>query len=219
MLEALRGRLTYANVVATLALFLAIGGGMAFALASNSVKSRHIKNGQVKPADLGTAAVTESKLASGAVTSSKLGGGSVTTEKLGDGSVTATKLDAAALSASGAVANLDDGFNNCATLGVGDEWIDQSPDVNLEAGWILEPSGIVHLQGTVRRCGTAGETIFTLPEDLGPASRVHLATFDEMKNAQEVQVDQGGAVTVPGAPIDVGIFLDGLSYPVADVSP
>ncbi len=50
MLTRLRSRLTYANVVATIALFVALGGG-AYAvlkLPKNSVKSKQIKNGQVK---------------------------------------------------------------------------------------------------------------------------------------------------------------------------
>jgi hypothetical protein len=52
MLARLRGKLTYANVMATIAVFLALGGGIAWALKSNSVKSRHIKDGQVKLQDL-----------------------------------------------------------------------------------------------------------------------------------------------------------------------
>ena len=51
MLKKLASRLTYANVMATIAVFLALGGGLAWALSNNSVKSRHIKNGQVRSAD------------------------------------------------------------------------------------------------------------------------------------------------------------------------
>lgn len=46
----MRGRLSYANVMATLALFVALGGG-AYALSRNEVKSRHIAPDQVKAAD------------------------------------------------------------------------------------------------------------------------------------------------------------------------
>lgn len=58
------GRLNYANVMATVAVFLALGGG-AFAavkLGKNSVKTKSIKNG----------AVTENKLAANAVTAAKV---------------------------------------------------------------------------------------------------------------------------------------------------
>ena len=58
MLAGIRRRLTYANVASSLALFIAISGGVAFAVTQldpNSVKSKHIVNGQVKPKDLGIA--------------------------------------------------------------------------------------------------------------------------------------------------------------------
>jgi hypothetical protein len=47
-------RLTYANVMATAAVIIALTGGayVAFALERNSVRSRHIVNGQVKTRDL-----------------------------------------------------------------------------------------------------------------------------------------------------------------------
>jgi hypothetical protein len=89
-----------ALVVATLALFVALGGG-AYAVSKNSVgtkqlkgnsvtskilkknavKSSDIKNEQVKGKDLKNEAVETKKLADGAVSSSKLGGGSVTSSK------------------------------------------------------------------------------------------------------------------------------------------
>jgi hypothetical protein len=57
MVERLRRRLTYANVTATLALFLVLTGGIAWALERNSVKSKHIVNGQVKGADVDEASL------------------------------------------------------------------------------------------------------------------------------------------------------------------
>jgi hypothetical protein len=50
-----RPKLTYANVVSSLCLFLVIGGGTAYAVTQidrNSIKSRHIVNGQVRAKDL-----------------------------------------------------------------------------------------------------------------------------------------------------------------------
>ena len=54
MLAGIRSRLTYANVMATIAVFIALGGGAyaAFNLPKNSVKSKNIVNGQIKPADV-----------------------------------------------------------------------------------------------------------------------------------------------------------------------
>ena len=68
MLAGIRGRLTYANVTATIALFIALGAGAyAAGLARDSVRSKHIKDGQVKEADLGDDAVTATKLGDDAV--------------------------------------------------------------------------------------------------------------------------------------------------------
>ncbi len=64
-MRRIRSHLTYANVMATLAVFLVLGGGAyaAFHLPKNSVRSRNIVNGQVKTPDLATGAVTGPKLA------------------------------------------------------------------------------------------------------------------------------------------------------------
>jgi hypothetical protein len=54
MVNKLRGRLTYANVMATIALFVALGGTSvaAVSLKRNSVGSAQIKNGSVVSADV-----------------------------------------------------------------------------------------------------------------------------------------------------------------------
>ena len=56
MVTRIRARLTYANVAATIALVAALGGGIALALERNSVKSRHIADGQVRVGDANPAA-------------------------------------------------------------------------------------------------------------------------------------------------------------------
>ena len=81
----LRLRVTYANVVSTLCLFLLMAGGGAFAaskLARNSVGPKQIKNGAVGSTKLADSSVTTSKLADSAVSSAKLGSGAVTLGKL-----------------------------------------------------------------------------------------------------------------------------------------
>lgn len=66
-------------VIALLALFVALGGSSyaAVKLAKNSVLSKHIKNGQVKRADLGSASVDSSKVANGALRSEDFAPGQV----------------------------------------------------------------------------------------------------------------------------------------------
>ena len=115
MLSKFRSRLTYANIVSSLCLFLVLGGGTAFAVTAlddNSVFSRHIVNGEVKNPDIGANAVGTGKvadnslkgndvndgslagadLADGAVGTSQLQDLGVTTPKLADGAVTSDKL-------------------------------------------------------------------------------------------------------------------------------
>ncbi len=58
-LKKLRSKLTYANVMATFAVFLVLGGGTAFAathLAARSVGTKQLKKGAVTPAKLSTSA-------------------------------------------------------------------------------------------------------------------------------------------------------------------
>jgi hypothetical protein len=58
-MRALRRRLTYANVMATVAVFLALGGGAyaAIKLPRNSVGQRQLRNGSVGASELKTGAV------------------------------------------------------------------------------------------------------------------------------------------------------------------
>src|SRR5262245_27343483 len=53
-MRRVRSHLTYANVMVTILAFVVLGGGAyaAFHLPRNSVRSRNIKNGQVKSGDL-----------------------------------------------------------------------------------------------------------------------------------------------------------------------
>ena len=74
----MRSKLTYANVVATLALVLALGGGTVYAaikLGKNDVKSKHIAPGAVKKSDLGASAVTGKKVKDGSIGGDELAAG------------------------------------------------------------------------------------------------------------------------------------------------
>jgi hypothetical protein len=117
---ALPKHLTYANLVATLALFVALGTGGAYAasqLAPKSVGEKQLRPGAVtadrirksavtapkiaalavKEGKIAVGAVQASKLAGQAVTNEKLASGAVTNDKIADGSVTGVKVDEASL--------------------------------------------------------------------------------------------------------------------------
>lgn len=111
MIARIRNKLTYSNVIASIALFAALTGvAVAAGVPKNSVGAKQLKNGAVSTKKLhreavtnhklGNGAVSQGKIAGGAVTNSKLGNGSVTNSKLGNGSVSSSKLGANSVTAS-----------------------------------------------------------------------------------------------------------------------
>ncbi len=90
-MSKVRSRLTFANVVSCLALFVALGGS-AYALGAGSVGTAQLKDQAVTSSKLATGAVTTGKLAAGAVTTGKLANNAVTTGKLANNAETTGKL-------------------------------------------------------------------------------------------------------------------------------
>lgn len=96
-----RPRLNYANVIATIALFVALGGAaVAAGLPRNSVGQNQLKRGAVSAPKLKRAAVTAGKIAPKAVVAGKLGANAVLPGNLGNGIITTAKLSDGAVIAS-----------------------------------------------------------------------------------------------------------------------
>lgn len=99
-MKRFRPRLTYANVIASLALFVALGGSaLAAGLAKNSVGPNQLKKGAVNSAKLAKQAVTSGKIAPKAVTAGKLGPNAVLPGNLGAGIIDSSKIAAGAVTA------------------------------------------------------------------------------------------------------------------------
>ncbi|HEX3361313.1 MAG TPA: hypothetical protein VHS74_10010 [Solirubrobacterales bacterium] len=99
-MKRFRPRLTYANVIASLALFVALGGSaVAAGLAKNSVGPNQLKKGAVTPAKIRKQAVTSGKIAPKAVTAGKLGPNAVLPGNLGPGIISTDKIAASAVTA------------------------------------------------------------------------------------------------------------------------
>ena len=117
-MKRLSKRLSYANVVSTIALFLAMGGATAFAvqqLPRKSVGQKQLRPGAVtadkirkhavtapkieaqavKSGKIAASAVKEAKLANAAVSNAKLANGAITTEKIAPDAVTGAQLNEA----------------------------------------------------------------------------------------------------------------------------
>lgn len=102
------------NILGIVAIYLALGGISWAALNANSVRSKHIVNGQVKTNDL----------RDGSVVTLKLADGSVATAKIQDGAVTGAKVDESTLGQVPSAAQADNATqaasatqaNNASTL-------------------------------------------------------------------------------------------------------
>lgn len=98
MIPAVRKRLTYSNVIASLALFVALGGvAVAAGLPKNSVGPNQLKRGAVTAAKIRKQAVTSAKLAPQSVINGKLAANSVGPGNIGNGAVTTAKIGKAAV--------------------------------------------------------------------------------------------------------------------------
>jgi trimeric autotransporter adhesin len=98
--KRLRPKLSYANVTATLALFIALSGASAYAanqLAARSVGERQLRPGAVTAEKIRKNAVSATKIKALAVKEGKLAGGSVTAAKLAPGAVGSGSLASASI--------------------------------------------------------------------------------------------------------------------------
>jgi hypothetical protein len=88
--KQIRKRLTYANVMSSIAVFLVLGGASAYAIkkvGSNEIKGNSITTGKIKKE-----AVTTAKIKNGAVTTNKIANNAITTGKITSDAVTGDKV-------------------------------------------------------------------------------------------------------------------------------
>ena len=115
--KQIRKRLTYANVMSSIAVFFVLGGATAFAatkIGTNEIKANAIVTGKIKKeavtegkikaaaignTRLGNASVTAPKIAANAVTNPAIANGSVNSAKLAPAAVTSAQLAPGAVTA------------------------------------------------------------------------------------------------------------------------
>ncbi len=83
-------RLTYANIVSTLALFLVLGSSAAY--AADKIRSGDIAPGAVRTSDVFKRAIVSGKIAVGAVRSNQIADGAVGSKQIGAGAVAPSNL-------------------------------------------------------------------------------------------------------------------------------
>ncbi len=161
------GGLSYGNVVATLALFVALTTGGALAasklIPGSKIKPHTITGKQVKHHSLGVS-VLRGPLpagptgATGATGTPGATGASGPKGPTGDAAPTSPAIFTSFGLPLGSGGSCPSGY---------DGWISRGAEYN-EAGYYRDPSGMVFLRGAVNKCGSATAEILTLPAGVRP---------------------------------------------------
>jgi hypothetical protein len=120
--KQIRKRLTYANVMSSIAVFLVLGGATAFAagLAKNSVGSKQIKKNAVTTAKIKNGAVNGAKIQDGAITGAKVNLGTLGTVPNATHASTADKATSADKATTATTADKASSANSAANAGNAD---------------------------------------------------------------------------------------------------
>jgi hypothetical protein len=203
-MRKLKGRLTYANVVSTLCLFLLLGGGAyaAIKLPRNSVGTRQLKKNAVSAPKLRRNAVTTAKVKNGAITQAKLAPGTLTTA-----TVLGTPEAWHVVGAPGEPQFLNG-------------WKDDAAASSPSVAFYRDPLDVVHLRG--HASGPEGTIMFDLPPGFRPESGKILdllvfcscsggatsGSLNVVGPTGELPAEYQGALIPPGKLVS----LDGLSF-------
>ena len=173
MTGRLRRHITYANVVATLALVIALGGGVVYAankigpqgIRKNAIRSYHIRNKQVKRQDIA--------------------GGSINSRKVSNDSLTGKDLKEATL---GTVPSSED---SKTVNGITERVVHASLADPTASSQVLAQGGLTVLMS----CGASSATMDvhgTAPSDTG-------TVFDPGSGSQQFDSDTPASVVTTGA--------------------
>ena len=205
-MKRVRGKFTYANVMATIAVFLVLGGGAAFAatklkLGKNSVGTKQIKNG----------AVTGIKIKKGTITGTNINLGTLGTVPSANAAATAGTANALApmeatrvVGASGQPAFLD-GTSNYSPFG----------SLKIQpAGFYKDHDGIVHLTGLIKT-GTGESPIDGLAFQLPAGDRPASGSAEVSSSSESGVVIFGSNVVIEGVELSGDVWVLGGKEEVA----
>jgi hypothetical protein len=165
-MRRLSGQLTYANVMSTVAVFLVVTGGAAFAasqLGKNSVGTKQLKKNSVTTAKIKKNAVTGAKVKKHTLT-----GSNINLNKLGT-VPNATHANSADSIPPAEPTHIVGASGEPAFAGGSVNYPGKIQGLSLPpVGFYKDPVGIVHLEGAVKLGSTP--VIFTLPPGYRPAS-------------------------------------------------
>jgi hypothetical protein len=213
-------RLSYANAMASVAVFLALGG---VAFAATQLPKASVGARQLKPGAVGTA-----KIKDGAVSGAKVKDGSLSAVDLAPGTIPASvagargpagaagaqgpagEPGAGLLPASFIDAGLPDGEPGC---GAHQGFVNWEPTSTEHVGYYRSPDGFVHLQGTALQCNPDSGVVFVLPAGYRPAGRVFF--FGQIPTTREptiVNISSNGEIFSGLPNVEIPVSLDGISF-------
>lgn len=210
-MKRLKSRLTYANVVATLALFIAVGCGSAFAagqLGKNSVGPKQLKKNAVTTAKIKSKAVTGAKIKPGTITGKQINLSTLGTVPVANLANSITPAEPTHLIGAPGEPAFENGSSNLPAVG---------PIVLNPAGFYKDHEGIVHLQGVAKAGNTGIPTLFTLPPGFRPApGKAEISIQFE----EEATFIFGGNVNLEGLELsgkllgqkEKSVVLDGITF-------
>jgi hypothetical protein len=213
ILKQLRKRLTYANVMSSIAVFLVLGGATAIAaveLGANSVGTKQLKPNAVTKAKIKKNAVTTAKIKKDAVTGAKVKESTLGTVPSANLANSIPPAEPTHLVGAPGEPGFENGGQNLGSLaGFGTNPV----------GFYKDHEGIVHLQGwALAGPGTSGlSSLFTLPPGYRPAAGVVMilsplsgvATFIGGTGASLSGIDLNGKVAGEEEEL---VVLDGITF-------
>ena len=208
-------KLTYASVVSTLALFLALGGVgyAAVHLPRNSVGTSQLKNGAVTAAKIKEGAVSASKLDSSAL-------GTVPNATHASSADSATSAKTAEIAKTASVADRADSLPPVSIQLVGEagstfgpgwtKYANQSPP----PVFYKDQTGIVHLEGEIKRTEGLSPLMLNLPAaDAPEASEVFpVVSGPNSERLASIEVLPTGEVVVLPGGDEARVFLNGVTW-------
>ena len=217
-MKQIRKRLTYANVMSTIAVFLVLGGATALAastLGKNTVGSKQLKNNAVTAAKIKNGAVTGAKIAGGAIGASQINTTGLTVPNAthadsatkADSATTATNANALGGSPPSAYAKTQ--LEPVHVIGAS-QFEHGCVDAGSfgPVGYFKDPFGIVHLQGYVVSC-PEGESAFTLPPGFRPPEETVSVTGTNNTTNGLIRVNPDGTVLLFGGTTGI---INGITF-------
>jgi hypothetical protein len=203
----MRNRLSYANVMATLALFVALGGVgyAAIKVPRNSVGSKQIKEEAVKASELASDSVDSFNVIDGSIAGNDILPNTIGGGQIADGTVSSAQIGDGSIGSSDLAPQQEPQVPELGECAPGVNW--QPAPLSAPRYW-MDARQMVHLEGgvTCSAAITGDGSIFEMPFNYRP--RPSVVRFAQLGNNLSV-----AQIAVVNNPITAGLVYDAGSDP------